>query len=318
MLTGPPVVIDGNTLDRDLHAVLRLQRLVGGGMTQRTLEQRRSTLRREAQVAGGRQPIGETHDLEVDGAEGRLPARLYVPRSSAGVDGLLVYFHGGGYTLGDLESHDAVCRFLAERAGVRVLAVDYRLAPEHPYPAGPDDAFASLDWAFKHAEALGADPDRIAVGGDSAGGALAALAAIRAAEAGLPLRLQLLVYPGTRMGESGPSRKLFGEGLILTDESMTFFEETYLGDQERRDTGHSVGYRESFPAGLAPTVIAIAGFDPLRDEEKDYVELLREAGQQVTERYYPGLTHAFAALLGLRAARNAMLELAADLEAALA
>lgn len=322
-LAGRPVVVDGNTLELELQVLLRLQHLTrNSGLAKRTVAESRAGMKSEALVVGGDQPIGSAEDLVVDGAAGPLDARLYVPTAllhDPTPSGLLVYFHGGGWALGDLDSHDATCRFLAERADVRVLSVAYRLAPEDPYPAGPDDAFASLRWAVDHSVALGADPDRIAVGGDSAGGALAALAAIEAAEAGLPLRLQLLIYPATRIGESGPSRDLFGAGYVLTDESMTVFEQHYLGDQERSDPGHSVGYRDTFPEGLAPTVIAIAGFDPLRDEERDYVELLEKAGLPVTERFYPGLTHGFANMVGIgRACPAAVCELAADLRRALA
>ncbi len=131
---------------------------------------------------------------------------------------LSAFFDGGGMIYGDLDSHDAPCRILAERTDVRVLAVDYRLAPEHPFPAGVDDCWAAYPWAAEHADDLGADPDRIAVGGDSAGGYLAAVVALQAAEAGVPCHFQLLVYPMTNMAESSESRRMFGQGLYLTDE----------------------------------------------------------------------------------------------------
>ncbi|MGW0949224.1 alpha/beta hydrolase [Streptomyces sp. NPDC002623] len=315
VIAGRPVVIDDNTLDVDIQVILRLQKLAGGAAERPSLEERRRSMRAEMETVGGRQPIGSTRDLSVDGAEGPLPARLYVPRASPGSDdGLLVFFHGGGWALGDLEAYDPLCRFLAEQSGVRVLSVDYRLAPEHPYPAGPNDAWAALRWAHEHAAELGANPARVAVGGDSAGGSLAALTAIRAAEEGLPLRLQLLIYPATRIGDSGPSRKSFGDGYMLDKEEQTFLETQYLGGQDLRDPGHSVGFRTAFPEGLAPAVIAIAGFDPLRDEENDYAELLRSAGHTVAERFYPGLVHGFANIIGCgRSCRTAVEQLAADL-----
>ena len=319
LFVGRPIVIDGNTLDLDIQVILWLQRLADGPKKARpSLEKLRSSEREGMALVGGSQPIGSVRDLHVDGAAGSLTARLYVPRKAAVHGGLLIYLHGGGWAIGDVGSYDPLCRFIAEESGVRVLSVNYRLAPEYPYPAGPEDAWSVLKWSHQHTAELGADPTRIAIGGDSAGASLAALAAIRAAETGLPVRLQLLIYPATRLGNSGRSRDLFGKGYMLDKEDQTFFEGQYLGGHARRDPGHSVGYRSSFPAALAPTVVAIAGFDPLRDEEKDYVELLRASGHSVTERFYPGLIHGFANIIGCgRSCKAAMEELAADLRAGL-
>src|SRR4051794_19569775 len=170
-LAGRPVRIDGLTLSPHTQLVLRLQRLgrePGAGTL--PLDQGRLAVLRHAAIAGGDQPIGRTEDLEVAGAEGPLRARLYVPRALLNGTGhpLLVFFHGGGMIFGDLESHDPLCRFLAEQAGVRVVAVDYRMGPEAPFPAGVEDTAAAYRWITEHADRLGADPQRLAVGGDSA------------------------------------------------------------------------------------------------------------------------------------------------------
>jgi acetyl esterase len=219
---------------------------------------------------------------------------------------------------GDLDSHDALCRFLAENAGVRVLAVDYRLAPEAPFPAAVDDAWAAFEHVARHPEEYGGDPARLAVGGDSAGGSLSAVTALRAAEEGLPLAFQLLIYPLTDFGGGTRSRELFGRGLFLTTEFMELATSTYLGDGDPRDPRASVLHAE-VPAGLAPAFVATAGFDPLRDEGEAYVRKLQEAGVPVRHRRYDGEVHGFANVLAPRGTpRDAMTEMAGELRAALA
>ncbi|MEP7091750.1 MAG: alpha/beta hydrolase fold domain-containing protein, partial [Nocardioidaceae bacterium] len=194
-LAGRPVVLDGQVLDPETQWLLRLQRLTRDpGLSGSSIPDIRRAARRQTRLAGGRQPIGAVRDLEVPGAEGPLRARLYTPRSRVGATGrspLLFFVHGGGMVFGDLDTHDATCRLLAERADTLVLAVDYRLAPEHPFPAAVDDCWAAFQWVSEHAGSLGADPERVAVGGDSAGGTLSAATAVKAAEAGVPLRFQL-------------------------------------------------------------------------------------------------------------------------------
>jgi acetyl esterase len=253
----------------------------------------------------GRQPIGEVRDLRVAG----LPARLYTPTLSRGP--LLVFFHGGGFMYGDLESHDAACRFLAERSGVRVLAVDYRLGPEQPFPAAYDDAVAAYRWVVEHADDLGADPARLAVGGDSAGGNLAAVVAIEAARAGLPLALQLLVYPVTDAARENASAAAFRSGFYLTAAFMDLAETSYIVDSDPRDPRISPVYAD-LPAGLAPAYVATAGFDPLRDEGEAYARRLAEAGAQVEVRRFGDQIHGFFNLVGAgRTARAANAEVAA-------
>jgi acetyl esterase len=317
-LAGRPVIHDGQKLDLDIQLFLRLDRLLPGAETaERPIPSGRRFLREQSRIVGGRQPIGSVRDLEVDGADGPLPARLYVPR--AGSDGLLVFFHGGAFIYGDLDSHDAVCRFLAERAGVRVLAVEYRLAPEAPFPAAYDDCAAAYRWVVKSLDSLGAVPDRLAVGGDSAGGACAATTAIVAAREGLPLAFQLLVYPLTDQTASSDSHAMFAEeGYYLTDTFMDLGRNSYLsGPEQWTDPRASVLY-DDVPRGLAPAYVCTAGFDPLRDEGEAYARKLADAGMTVELQRFPELIHGFFNMVVLDiAARRAVEEIAGKLAAAL-
>ncbi len=280
----------------------------------------RLAMRRQARIVGGDQRIGQVEDRTVRGAAGPLDARLYVPRrlvDSAGDDPMLVFFHGGGMIYGDLDSHDAMCRFLAEQAGVRVLSVDYRLGPEHPFPAGVDDAWAAYDWVSRNATDYGASPARLAVGGDSAGGYLAAVTAIRAAEEGRELAFQLLIYPVTDMEGRSESRVKFGRDLYLTTEFMGRATENYLQGHDPRDPRASVIHAD-IPAGLAPAFVATAGFDPLRDEGEAYAEKLADAGVDVATKRYGGEIHGFANILSVEGhPKRAMTEMAHALAEAL-
>jgi acetyl esterase len=322
-LAGAPVTRDGQVLDLETQWMLRLQRWMREPAVETLpMPQARAALLRQSRLVGGRQPIGLVRDLMVPGAEGELPARLYVPRGRVARPEpapLLFFVHGGGMMYGDLESHDAVCRFLAERADVRVLSVDYRLAPEHPFPAAVEDCWAGFQWVSEYAEQLGADPERIAVGGDSAGGYLSAVTAIRAAEAGLPLRFQLLVYPVTNMADTSESRRIFGEGFFLTAAFMDLAEASYLAaHHDRRDPRISVYFHDRFPPDLAPALVVTAGFDPLRDEGEAYARLLAEHGVDVELRRFGGFIHGFLNVVGVgRANRAAVTEIALRLRRAL-
>jgi acetyl esterase len=320
-LAGRPVVLDGQVLHPETQWMLRLERIAREPAIETLpIEEGRRALRRQTALVGGRQPIGESRDLQVPTPAGGMRARLYVPR--AGCERrtpLLVFLHGGGMIYGDLDSHDATCRLLAERAAVRVLALDYRLAPEHPYPAAIEDAWSGFEWAVEHAEELGADPDRVAVGGDSAGGYLSAVVAIKAAEAGVPCAFQLLVYPVTNHVDATESRRLFADGFYLTHAFMDLAVRSYLGPTgDPADPLVSVQLTEKIPEGLAPALVVTAGFDPLRDEGESYAKTLADAGVPVELRRYDGFIHGFFNVVGAgRATRAAVAEIAAKLKGAL-
>ncbi|HEY1133584.1 MAG TPA: alpha/beta hydrolase [Nocardioides sp.] len=313
-LAGAPVRVDGLELDLDTQLVLRLRRVARDPVVEDLpIARARAVLRAQARLAGGDQPIGATQECRV----AHLPGRLYVPNGRLVRDGdagdpLLLFFHGGGWLYGDLDSHDALCRFLAERAGVRVLSVAYRLAPEHPFPAAYDDALAALEWVAANAGWLGADVGRLAVGGDSAGGNLAAAVAIEAARRGLPLAFQLLVYPATDLTRASASHELFGEGFYLTTAFMDGVAEHYLPDPEQRTDPAASPLFAELPAGLAPAYVATAGFDPLRDEGEAYAARLADAGVPTRVRRFDGLIHGFANWVALGASNVAAVAELAD------
>ena len=233
-----------------------------------------------------------TADLQVRGGAGPRPARLYTPEGAATPSGLLVYFHGGGFVIGDLESHDAHCRRLASFSGQRVMAVDYRLAPENPFPAGHDDALAATIWAFDHAAELGADAARIGVGGDSAGGNLAASVAIDLRnDPARRLKLQLLLYPAVWPAEATQSRQE-RDGPVLSKAAMAWFE-TSLAHADHPDSHRVAVARNRDLSGLPPAYVVTAGFDPLEHEGRDYANALTAAGVAAHHANYPSLVHDF-------------------------
>ncbi|MFN7132877.1 MAG: alpha/beta hydrolase, partial [Myxococcales bacterium] len=243
---------------------------------------------------------------------GSLRARHYAPERAEGAP-LLLYLHGGGFVLGDLETYDPLCRLLCRHARVHVLAVEYRLAPEHRYPAAFHDALAAIAWAQENAAALGADPARVAIGGDSAGANLAASVTqqLRNARAKLPAA-QLLLYPPVDRSVAWRSLELFAEGFFLTRNDIEVFHRHYVGER----TAEAEPRVSSLCAGelgaLPPSMVITAGFDPLRDEGEAYAAALRAAGSPVLLRRFDGLIHGFANMAGVsRSCREAVIELAA-------
>ncbi|NML45885.1 alpha/beta hydrolase [Ramlibacter sp. G-1-2-2] len=240
--------------------------------------------------------VAAVRDLEARGPAGPIPLRSYRPAGSAASDvlGVLMYFHGGGWVIGDLTTHDVLCRELSNLSGCAVIAVDYRLAPEHRFPAAFDDAFAATRWVRQNAAALNIDPKRIAVGGDSAGGNLAAAVALAARAAGdLPLAFQLLIYPATDQRRGWPSHTTNGQGYLLTKDSMDYYHDHYLVDAE-----HDLDWRASpllaaSHANLPPAFVLTAGYDPLRDEGLQYAHALSAAGTRATLVNFERQVHGF-------------------------
>jgi acetyl esterase len=318
-LAGPPPRLDGQVLAPDVHMLLELARRAGETslVEGRSVEQaREENLEGVPVLSGPPRPMARVEEVTVAGAVGELAARLYVASAAASEpQPLLVYYHGGGWVIGDLETHDGVCRFLAQFGGCRVLAVDYRLAPEHPFPAPVEDAVAAFSWAALNATELGVDPARIAVGGDSAGGNLATGVCLQTRDgAGPKPAMQLLLYPPTDVVGEQPSRKTFAEGFLLTRNDMQWFEDHYLPDGCDADDPRASMMRAPDVSGLPPAYVATAGFDPLRDEAEVYAGRMREAGVRVALQRYPGMIHGFANLTAIcPSARAAMHEVAGAL-----
>ena len=260
-------------------------------------------------------PLARVEDLSVDGAAGALPARLYAPRPDA--RDALVFFHGGGFVLGGLDQHDDLCRRLATASDSVIVSVDYRLAPEQPFPAAPEDAYAAVCWVHARARELGVDPRAIGVAGDSAGGALAAVVAQLAfARGGPPLAVALLLYPVTDHDLGRDSYVANAEAPFLTSAQMGWFWDHYAPDPRDRLDPRASPLRAPSLAGLPPTVVATAGHDPLADEGAAYAAALAEAGVVVVHRRFAGLVHGFASLAPFAAAaRNAFEEVARDVRA---
>ena len=305
---GRSVTIDGNTLDPTLQLMLSAQRAMGieGLALGNDVAASRALMRETCLGFAGPQVHVGVSSISIPGPASQIPARHYRP-ATAEPTPLLVFYHGGGWTIGDLDTHDALCRLTCRDADVHVLSVDYRLAPEHRAPAAVDDAYAAFRWAHENARDLGAIPDKVVVGGDSAGGNLAAIVSQLARDdratqdptGPLPV-LQWLIYPRTDFTAKTRSLSLFAEGFLLTRADMDWFEAQYLGGSGIEPTDPRVSpLRADTLAGLPPALIATAGFDPLRDEGNRYAAALRDAGTPVDLRSSGSLTHGFASLFPL-------------------
>ena len=268
-----------------------------------------------ANLAGPGEEVAEVRDLEIPAPAGAIPARLYRPEGEGPLP-VVAYFHGGGWMLGSIDSFDTVVRALANRSGAIVVSVGYRLAPEHPFPAGLDDCVCATRWLASHAGELGGDPGRLAIAGDSAGGNLAAVVA-RRLRGEVELRMQVLIYPVTDAGCNTASYREFGERHGLTAASMQRFWNLYLDGADGLEADTSP-LRADDLEGLPPAFVLTAGFDVLRDEGEAYAEALREAGVQTTSRRFDGAIHGFWRWLAVaRLSHAAVDEVAAALRARL-
>jgi acetyl esterase len=271
-------------------------------------------------VPGTVEPVAAVAERELPGPGGHgVRARIYTPET-AGPAPVLMYFHGGGFCICDLDTHDGTCRALANAAGALVISVDYRLAPEAKFPAAPEDCYAATCWAAANAAEIGGDPERIAVAGDSAGGGLAAVVTLMARDRrGPKIAHQLLVYPVTNYAFDTESYEACAEGYMLTRDMMMWFWRHYLAQPEDGSSPMASPLRAKSLARLPPATILTAEFDPLRDEGEAYAKRLAEAGVATTLRRYEGMIHGFFSMPeAIDRARLAVREAAQDLRRAFA
>jgi len=300
LMAGPPVRIDGQELALDAQLAIRLKNASGSDVFAGPVEKARARYDGLPQLIGYASPIPlATREVGVPAEHGDIPATLYTPADLPAPSGLLVYFHGGGFTVGSRMSHDPVARYLASHAGVRVLSVEYRCAPEHPFPAPVEDAITAFEYAHRHAADLGADPDRIAVGGDSAGGNLAAVTAQQAVRRGGAVpAFQLLMYPPMDLSARRPSHDLFARGSTFTDRNLRWVMARYIPPgTDLSDPRLSPLHGDVTEA--PPAYIGSAGFDPIRDDGVAYADKLRAGGVPVVLSRQSDLPHAYLNFVGL-------------------
>ena len=270
-----------------------------------------------AAVAGPPLPVKSVSTHEAPGPAGALAVRLYEPEGADGrVLPILVYYHGGGWIRGDLDTHDDVCRYLCHRAGCLVASVDYRLAPEHRFPAALEDCDAATRWVAENAARLGADPARLAIGGDSAGGNIACGVTLKARDRGGPaIAFQLLIYPATDLAGETESKRLYSSGYLLN--SMPFYVASYLGPEGDAAAPLASPLQALDLSNLPPAFVMTAGFDPLRDEGEAYARRLEAAGVAVDYRCHESMIHGFVSITGLiENAETGLADAAAALRAA--
>ena len=281
-------------LDPQAKAVLDQFASMGGPqLHEMSVAQARELILGMVALGGEPESIARVENRTVPGPAGQIPVRIYTPVGTAPFP-VLVYFHGGGWVIGNLDTHDGICRSLANRVGCLVVSVDYRLAPEHPFPAAPEDCYAATRWLAEHAGSLGGDKGRIAVGGDSAGGNLAAVVALMARDRGGPkLAFQLLVYPATDTDFETRSYRENSEGYFLTRADMVWFWNHYAPRDEDRRNPYAAPLRAASLRGLPPALVITAEFDPLCDDGNAYAARLREDGVPVRLSQQDGLIHGF-------------------------
>jgi acetyl esterase/lipase len=311
-------------LDPRAQRLLHMLSVSASGSPAETADDRRRSLASLTASVGGAAPdVPSVTDLEVPGAEGAIRLRRYqLDRVDAdgSATGAILFLHGGGWVAGDLDTHDGVCRRLAMESGCQVFAVDYRLAPEHPFPAGLEDASAALAWLASHARMLNVAPGKLVVAGDSAGGNLAAAACLMARDAGGPaIALQLLICPILDLAEESPSRRAFAKGYFLSSDTMARDLTDYLPrGADLRDPRLSPLHAMDV-AGAPPTQIHVAEFDPFRDEGLAFARRLEAVGVPVSSTLHPGMIHYFYAMPGaIPYARQALQGIGAAVRAALA
>jgi acetyl esterase len=309
-------------LDPDVLLVLDMIRLAGRPPFEQLTpaEAREAYMKSRAILQPEPEPVAEARDLAAPGPHGPIPLRLYRPQGGAAPLPGLIYYHGGGWLLGGLDSHDVVCRRFANAARCVVVSVDYRMAPEHKFPAAVDDCAAATGWSIGQAAALGIDPARVAVGGDSAGGNLAAVMALMARDGALPrLAYQLLIYPATDMTMTTVSSQTVGPGVPLTSATMKWFIDHYMSGPEDRIDWRASPIRAASVAGTAPALVLTAAADPLRDEGIAYAARLEREGVRTTAIHLTDQIHGFLSMgKVIRAADTAIDMMAASLRRAFA
>jgi acetyl esterase len=268
-------------------------------------------------------PIAETRDLQANGPHGPIALRLYHPQTAAdrkNAPPVLVYLHGGGWVMGDLDTHDTLCRELANGSGCAVAAVDYRMGPEHRFPAAVDDCIAATRWVYDHGAEFGVDASRLAVGGDSAGGNLATVVAIALRDAGdLPVRFQLLIYPATDQRRGWPSHTSNGQGYLLTADTIAYFHDHYIPDKVMDLDWRASPLLHPDLSRLPPALVLTAGYDPLRDEALQYSHRLTQAGNRCTHILFERQIHGFITMGRVIDEANSAVQIcAAELRRALA
>jgi len=304
-------------LHPQVKVVLDLMAKAGPPMHHLTPEEAREQILAMRANKGEVEAVGKVEDRTVKGPGGDIPIRIYTP-NGRGPFPLLVYFHGGGWVVGSIETLDVSCRSLTNLANCITVSVDYRLAPEHKFPAAPDDCYAATTWTALNAASIHGDPKRMAVGGESAGANLAAAVTLMAQERGAPsIALQLLLYPVTDYACNTPSCRENAEGYFLTTEMMRWFWNHYLRNDADGENPFASPLRAKRLQGLAPAVIYTAEFDPLRDEGADYAKKLREAGIAVEYKCHEGLIHGYMGMAkAVEPAGEALQEAAAALRKA--
>jgi acetyl esterase len=319
VLRRKTIVMDGRTLNAEMQVILHLQELARApGLSGLPPAESRANIVRTARIHGLRVPEVSVKDLKIPSrVDHDIPARLYRMKHKENAP-LVVFYHGGGFVLGGVEAYDDVCRFICRELACPVLSIEYRLAPEHPYPAGLEDAIDSFRWAQANAQALLVDPTRFVVAGDSAGGNFATiLCQLAVEEKSLAPFLQLLIYPTADRSKTYPSEKLFGKGFFLTDRDLAYFQEHYstgksLKPEEltRELSNPRISPIHGTLTGLAPAIIVTAGFDPLRDEGAAYAKALQEAGTETKLIECDDMIHGFINMIGFsRAARGEFLKI---------